>query len=268
MNKKYFTAAFIILMIVSIIFVGENYYRENIKPKLIENDEKQTDSVNTAKNDKTDKETLSQDGVSYGFYRGIVSQEQIKSVGDTYVYETMVKKNKYEITVEDISKGKTLTDDIKSNTINIESHINATRAMVSKKGIEIDLDLTIKSDEYSYVFARIKVKNIGEVKDQFTPLTFGLARIDDNIVNSDTHEARSVCVSDVNGAGRIDFMVTIKQFQKDETVEFIITYIIPELYSDTDMGIVYEDGLTESRLIDNESVKYVKFNMKDIKEIN
>ena len=63
-------------------------------------------------------------------------------------------------------------------------------------------------------------------------------------------------------------MVTIKQFQKDETVEFIITYIIPELYSDTDMGIVYEDGLTESRLIDNESVKYVKFNMKDIKEIN
>lgn len=58
MNKKYFTAAFIILMIVSIIFVGENYYRENIKPKLIENDEKQTDSVNTAKNDKTDKETL------------------------------------------------------------------------------------------------------------------------------------------------------------------------------------------------------------------
>ena len=89
-------------MIVSIIFVGENYYRENIKPKLIENDEKQTDSVNTAKNDKTDKETLSQDGVSYGFYRGIVSQEQIKSVGDTYVYETMVKKNKYEITVEEI----------------------------------------------------------------------------------------------------------------------------------------------------------------------
>lgn len=252
-------------MIVCIILVGGNYYRENIKPKLTENAEEQTASVNT---DKTVKETLSQDGVAPGYYRGIVSKEQIKSVGDTYTYETAVAKCKYEITIEDISKGKTLTEDIKSNTINIESNINAIRSSFSKQGIEIDSDSTIKSDGYSYVFAHIKVKNIGETKDQFTPLTFNLVRIEDNIVNSDTLMARSVCASEVTGNGRIDFMVTIKQFQKDETVEFVVTYIVPELYSDTDMGIVYKDGLAGNRLIDNENIKYVKFNMNEIKEIN
>lgn len=251
--KKKLTYLFILIPLICGAVHLSSYFADRKVP------ESDKETVNTS----SEKATLSQDGLSSMDYRNKVEDYQLKLENEICISENQMGSDKISYSVISCYSSKDMTEDVKNNIDNFDSGYE----LLKKKYTENVFTEEGKIEgNYSYLYVEITVECMDNDISMFTPLTFQLLELDNNIVTDyyGLEYESAKFVAEMDEMDLIDYKKTISPFKAGNDCSFILVFIVPdEVIKDNKMCLNYGFGKYGKQLLNDNTQEYVKLYMAE-----
>lgn len=248
--KRKITILFILIPIVcGIIFLCFKINSNN-------QGEKQTEIV-----EETSKTTISQEGLSGNDYRKDVQENQIKKEGEKCMARENSSSQSISYTIQSSIASKKITKEMGSLIPDYDSNIGSLK---KRKGEAYFGDDGTITEDYSFLFVDVQANCTDKDISMFTPLTFSLLEIDDNIVTDyyGIDYERAVFLFEKDSNSHIDYRKTISPFKKGEQCTFTLIFLVPDnLIDNNKLCINFGFGKYGRSLLDDSTQEYAVLNI-------
>ena len=184
----------------------------------------------------------------------IVPDSNIKSMHEIVKYSDSCN---YELTVNEVYYDNKIKDIIKEKTINYESHLSSLCSDKKKSPYKeyIDENGNLDGVNYTYMYVEITIKNMGESNNTITPLSHGIAAIENNkIILYNKSGINAAFVTEIDDKGYLNYMVVV-QMDKGEEIRCIAVY--PIEVSRVDNMVLFK-STGNGRAVFSNNIEYIR----------